>query len=232
MKPIRADQLLSRYGYCSRSEARGWIRAGRLTLGGVKVDDPSTRVDPRQVEVSGRPVEHPDGILAALHKPAGYVCSHDAAEGPRIYDLIPPQWLQRNPAATSIGRLDRDATGLILLTDLGGLVQRWTSPHAGVPKRYEVTLGIPANPDWLPLFASGTLRLHGEKQPCRPARLELVDSHRVRLELTEGRFHQVKRMFAAVDAPVVALHRSHFGPFALGQIQVGEWQILPLPEPD
>jgi 16S rRNA pseudouridine516 synthase len=224
---LRLDALLSRYGYCSRSEARAWVKAGRVRVGGAPAKSPADKAAPASVLVDGGPVEHPDGILALLHKPAGCVCSHDSNEGPTIYDLLPPRWLQRNPPVTSIGRLDKDATGALLITDIGELVHRWTSPKGKVAKIYEVTVSADLPPGIEGIFASGDLLLEGEDKPCLPARLEVLGPREARLEIVEGRYHQVKRMFASQGCPVVRLHRSHFGDFTLEGVAVGAWSIIP-----
>lgn len=223
---LRIDALLSRYGYCSRSEARAWTKAGRVRIGSAAAKSPSDKAAPGNVLVDGEPVEHPEGILALLHKPAGYVCSHDPAEGAAIYDLLPPRWLQRNPPVTTIGRLDKDVTGALLVTDLGELVHRWTSPKHKVPKIYEVTVSADLPAEIVETFAGGKLLLEGEDKPCLPARLEILGPREARLEIVEGRYHQVKRMFASQGCPVVRLHRSRFGDFTLEGLAPGEWRIV------
>lgn len=230
MQPRRLDQILANYGYCSRSEAKVWIRKGRVSINGDPATGAEIKAPPNTVQVDGKPIECPEGILALLHKPAGYVCSHDAAEGPSIYELLPPQWLRRNPTVTTIGRLDKDTTGVLLITDLGDLVHRWTSPKHKVAKIYEVTVNAELSPSLVDLFAAGTLILEGEAKPCAPARLEIVSSHEARLELTEGRYHQVKRMFASQGCEVVRLHRSRFGEIELVDLPPGRWKLLPLPQ--
>lgn len=227
----RIDQLLSHCGYCSRSEARGWVRAGRVQAGGEAVRSPADKADPAGVTVDGEALDHPEGILALLHKPVGCVCSHDASEGPTIYDLLPGRWTRRNPPVNSVGRLDRDASGLLLITDRGEWVHQWTSPRHQVPKLYEVGVDGLLEPGLVGLFAAGTLVLEGEDQPCRPARLELCGPREARLQLTEGRFHQVKRMFAAAGLRVTRLHRVRFGEFELGGLAPGEFRLLPLLPP-
>jgi len=229
MAVSRLDQILSRYGYCSRSEAAGLLRSGRVMVGDIPAKARDQKVDVKAVRVDGEPVECPDGILALLHKPAGYVCSHDEREGATIYDLLPAQWLRRNPPVTTIGRLDKDTTGVLLVTDLGPLVQRWTSPKHKVPKIYEVTVDRDLDPVLIGLFASGTLQLKEEDKPCKPSQLEVLDPRHARLELTEGLYHQVKRMFGSQGWSVTALHRSRFGEVELGNLQQGEWRLLPLP---
>jgi len=229
VQPRRLDQILANYGYCSRSEAKLWIRGGRVTVNGHVVTSAEKKAAPDSVLIDGQAIECPAGILALLHKPAGYVCSHDSAEGPAIYDLLPPQWLRRNPAVTTIGRLDKDTTGVLLITDLGDFVHRWTSPKHKVTKTYEATVNADLSPSLVELFTAGTLRLEGEDKPCAPARLEIISPREARLELTEGRYHQVKRMFASQGCEVVRLHRSRFGEIELGDLPPGQWRLLPLP---
>ncbi len=228
--PLRLDALLSRYGYCTRSEARAWIKAGRVRIGAAVAKSHSDKALPANVLIDGQPVEHPHGILALLHKPAGCVCSHDSAEGPTVFDLLPPRWLARNPPVTTIGRLDKDATGALLITDDGELVHRLTSPKHKVPKLYEVTVAADLPPGIADTFAAGTLVLEGEDKPCLPARLELLGPREARLEITEGRYHQVKRMFASQGCPVTRLHRTRFGEHTADDLAPGEWRMLPVGE--
>ncbi len=225
----RLDQLLAACGYCSRSEARLWIRSGRVVVNGRPADAPEQKARAADVRVDGEPVDSPEGILVLLHKPAGLVCSHDDKEGPRVFDLLPARWLRRNPPVTTVGRLDKDATGALLITDQGGLVHRWTSPKRHVTKLYEVTVDRDLEPGLVGIFASGELRLADEPKPCLPAKLEIVGARAARLELTEGKYHQVKRMFASQGWTVTRLHRSRFGEFELGDLPVGEWRRLELP---
>jgi len=224
----RLDQLLSSLGYCSRREARGWVAAGRLAVKGQVADDFGAKADPADVAVDGEPLDHPAGLLLLLHKPVGLVCSHDGREGPDIYSLIPARWRQRNPPVTSIGRLDKDTSGVLLLTDLSPLVHRLTSPKHKVPKVYEATVSRDLTPALIPRFADGTLQLPDEKEPCAPAELKLLAPRRAELTLTEGRYHQVRRMFASQGHEVISLHRSRFGPLALDDLPAGQWRELPL----
>ena len=223
---MRIDALLSRYGYCSRSEARAWLKAGRIKVRGVIPKSPAEKANPAQVTIDGEPVEYPDGILALLHKPAGYVCSHDSSEGSTIYELLPARWLRRNPPVTTVGRLDKDTTGVLLVTDSGEHVHAWTSPRHKVSKVYEVTVDRDLPAGLAELFASGTLLLDGEEKPCLPAKLEVLDPREAQLEIIEGRHHQVKRMFASQGCTVTRLHRSAFGRFTLGGLAPGEWRII------
>jgi 16S rRNA pseudouridine516 synthase len=224
----RLDQLLANLGYCSRREAAGWIKAGRVTVGGEPATDPARKADETTIQVDGEPVDHPAGLLLLLHKPLGLVCSHDEREGPNVYSLLPERWRRRNPPVTSIGRLDKETSGLLLLTDQPALVHRLTSPKHKVPKTYRATLDAPPAPDLAARFAAGTLLLDGEERPCAPAELRPLGGAEVDVVLTEGRYHQVRRMFAACGRTVVALHRSGFGSLALGELPAGQWRELPL----
>jgi 16S rRNA pseudouridine516 synthase len=224
----RLDQLLANLGYCSRREARAWIQAGRVTVRGTVNDDFGAKADPADVRVDGEPLDHPDGLLLLLHKPTGLVCSHDEREGPNVYSLLPPRWRERNPPVTSIGRLDKDTSGLLLLTDQSELVHRLTSPKHKVPKVYRATVGADLSAALIPLFASGTLLLKDEKAPCAPAELKIISAREAELTLTEGRYHQVRRMFASQGCEVLTLHRARFGHMELGDLPVGRWRELPL----
>jgi 16S rRNA pseudouridine516 synthase len=224
----RLDQLLSSLGYCSRRDARDWIASGAVTVNGIEAGDFGAKANPADVRVDGEPLDHPDGLLLAFHKPLGLVCSHDLREGPNVYSLLPERWRRRNPQVTSIGRLDKDTSGLLLLTDQSGLVHRLTSPKHKVPKVYRATLDRDVSTELIPVFASGTLRIEDDERPCAPALLTLITPREAELTLTEGRYHQVRRMFAACGATVLTLHRTQFGPLNLGQIPPGTWQNLPL----
>jgi len=223
----RLDQLLANLGYCSRREARGWIEAGRVTVRGEIADDPGAKAAPEVVRVDGEPLDHPEGLLLLLHKPLGLVCSHDEREGPNVYSLLPPRWRARNPQVTSVGRLDKNTSGLLLLTDQTALVHRLTSPKHKVPKVYRATLDRDLGTELVAVFASGTLRLDGDEEPCAPAELTLLGAREAELTLTEGRYHQVRRMFAACGATVLTLHRRRLGALELGDLAPGRWRELP-----
>lgn len=223
----RLDQLLANLGYCSRREARGWIQAGRVTVCGRVTEDFGAKADPADVRVDGEPLDHPAGLLLLVHKPVGLVCSHDEREGPNVYSLLPPRWRARNPQVTSIGRLDKDTSGLLLLTDQSELVHRLTSPKYKVPKVYRATVNTDLAPALVPLFAGGTLLLEDEKAPCAPAELRIITPREAELTLTEGRYHQVRRMFASQGAEVLTLHRARFGHLELGDLPAGQWRELP-----
>lgn len=224
----RLDQTLASLGYGSRREVHALVDEGRVTVAGAPARDGAKKVVPAEVRVDGEALDHPDGLLLLLHKPAGLVCSHEDREGPSVYSLLPARWRRRNPSVTSIGRLDKETTGLLLLTDQSALVHRLTSPKHKVPKVYRATVDADLSPDLVAVFASGTLQLHGESSPCAPAELKLLAPREAEITLTEGRYHQVRRMFSACGATVLTLHRSRFGALELGDLPAGTWRELPL----
>lgn len=227
----RLDQLLANLGYCSRKDARHWLKSGRVSVNGAVIKNPATKADPAQVEVDGEPLDHPDGLLLLLNKPTGLVCSHDPREGPSIYDLLPERWRARNPVVTSVGRLDKDTSGLLLLTDQSQLVHRLTSPKHKVPKVYRATVDRALDPALIERFASGTLQLEGEKSPLAPATLVIREPRVAELTLIEGKYHQVRRMFAREGWHVETLHRERFGDLTLDGIPENTWRELPLNRP-
>lgn len=221
----RVDQLLSSLGYCSRKEAQQWCDAGRVKLGDEVVDDAGRRVDPEQVRLDDAPLDFPGGLTVLFHKPVGLVCTHDSREGQRIYDVLPPRWLLRSPQVTSVGRLDKDTSGLLVITDDGPLVQRMTSPKHHVEKVYEATLDGEVTQAIIDGFARGVaLREFAETVTTQPARLRVLPDGRAEVTVREGRYHQVRRMFAAHGLHVTALHRTRFGPWSLGALAPGEWR--------
>ncbi len=215
MKRRRLDAALCHHLGLTRSEAKSLIRAGRVTVVGAGERDAGRRVADEPLALDGVAIEPvPDVVHLLLHKPAGYVCSHDATEGPSIYDLVPPRLAAVGPEAA--GRLDRDTTGLLILTSDGKLLHRLISPKAKVAKRYRVSYTGSLCNDAVARCARGfNLPEDRRDKPTRPAVLEIHDDHRATLLLSEGRYHQVKRMFAQLGATVTALHRDRIGELAL-----------------
>jgi 16S rRNA pseudouridine516 synthase len=222
----RLDQLLASLGYGSRREVRALIEVGRVTVFGVVTKKHDVKASAQDVLVDGVALEAPDGLLAMLHKPTGYVCTHSDGEGPTIYELLPAHWSRRNPPVTSVGRLDKDTSGLILITDRGDLVQKWTSPKSDIEKVYEAEVDKALSAELIEVFARGDLMLRGEEKPCLPAKLEIMSDLHARLTITEGRYHQVRRMFASQGWHVEKLHRARFGEFELGELKPSEWRFL------
>jgi len=223
----RVDQLLSSLGYCSRKQAQQWCDEERVVADGAPMRRASEKVDAAAVQVDGEALDFPDGLLLLMHKPVGVVCSHEPSEGRRVYDLLPPRLLLRDPRVVTVGRLDKDTSGVLLVTDRGALVQRFTSPKHKVEKVYEATVEGELSQDTVAAFARG-IQLEGEDAPCAPAALRVVDAAHAEVTMTEGKYHQVRRMFAACGLYVTALHRSRFGEWTVEGLAPGEWRALPL----
>jgi 16S rRNA pseudouridine516 synthase len=224
----RIDQLLASLGYGTRSEVRELIEAGRVSVGGTPATDPGLHAESGEVAMDGKPLDHPGRLLIALNKPAGRVCSHDSAEGPSVYGLLPERWQRRNPPVTSIGRLDKETTGLLLLTDLSSLVHRLTSPRHKVAKVYRATIDRDLPIGLEEVFSSGQLVLPGETKPCAPAALRRTGAREAEVDLTEGRYHQIRRMFASQGCSVLELQRIRIGSLELGSLAIGGWKELPI----
>ena len=222
---MKLVKLIANLGYGSRKDVGAMFREGRITDAAGEVLYADDRVAHADIRIDGEALDPPAGLALMLHKPIGYTCS-TKDPGRIVYDLLPPRFRLRSPLLSMVGRLDRDTSGLLLLTDDGALLHRIVSPKSQLPKVYEATLAEDLRGDEAALFASGTLQLESENTPLAPARLEVVTPRLARLTLTEGRYHQVRRMFAAVGNHVQALHRSRIGGLELGQLAPGEWRTL------
>ena len=229
-KTARLDKLLGSLGYGSRQEIARLARVGGVELDGVDITDASTRIAvtpdlPRRMTVDGRPLDPPQGLLLILNKPLGMTCSHKE-DGALVYDVLPDRWRRRDPAISTVGRLDKETSGLLLMTDDGDLLHRIISPKRHVTKTYRATLARPLTGTETALFAAGELMLEGEDKPLSPAALEIVSPTEARLTVTEGRYHQVRRMFAAVGNHVETLHRESLGGLILPpDLAPGEWRL-------
>jgi 16S rRNA pseudouridine516 synthase len=220
---------IANLGYGSRKHVMALFREGRITdtQGNVLYADDELGVHARHedVRIDGAPLDPPPGLLLMVHKPVGYTCS-TKDQGRLVYDLLPPRFRLRDPVLSTVGRLDRETSGLLLMTDDGGLLHRIISPKSALPKVYEATLAQPLRGEEAALFASGTLMLDAETTPLLPAMLEVLSAHHARLTLHEGRYHQVRRMFAAVGNHVQTLHRGAIGGLTLGGLEPGQWRAL------
>jgi 16S rRNA pseudouridine516 synthase len=228
---VRLDKLLANLGYGSRKEIAVLARAGAVRLGGEAVKSADQRLELNDdlqalLTVQGRPVDPLPGMVLMLNKPLGVTCSHKEA-GPLVYDLLPARWRRRDPALSTVGRLDKDTSGLLLMTDDGALLHRIISPKSHLEKRYRATLARPLTGDEGKAFASGSLMLEGDDKPLLPAVMEPLSPTEAALTITEGRYHQVRRMFAAVGNHVEALHRERVGGLALpADLEPGAWRLL------
>lgn len=228
---IRLDRLLTNLGYGSRKQVQTMAGNGRILLDGTALADAEARVPlteefTARLRIDGAPLDPLPGLVLMLNKPLGVTCSHKDA-GPLVYALLPERWRRRDPALSTVGRLDKDTSGLLLLTDDGALLHRIISPKRRIEKRYRALLDRPLRGDEGALFASGTLMLNGEKTPLLPARLEARGPCEAIVTIVEGRYHQVRRMFAATGNHVTGLHRLSIGGLALPEdLAAGGFVVL------
>jgi len=218
-------------GYGSRTEMARMAKAGGITLDAAKVLDVTKRIPvtpdlPTHMRIDGEPLDPIVGMVILLNKPLGMTCSRKE-DGALVYDILPDRWKRRDPAISTIGRLDKQTSGLLLLTDDGDLLHRVISPKRHVKKTYRATLARPLNGTEGALFASGQSMLEGEDKPLAPAELEVVSQREALLHVTEGRYHQVRRMFAATGNHVEKLHRERLGGLSLpDDMTPGQWKLL------
>lgn len=222
---MKVIKYLGNLGYGSRREVTRVVDDRRVTRrdGSVVREGDAFRHD--DLLLDGEPLDPAPGAVVMLHKPVGYVCSTKDASR-LIYELLPARFPLRSPVMAPIGRLDRDTSGLLLITDDGQINHRLSSPRTHLPKVYEARLASELRGDEGDIFASGTLMLASETTPLAPATLEVIGAREVRLTLTEGRYHQARRMFAAVGNHVESLHRSAIGGLELGSLESGKWRVL------
>lgn len=228
---MKLVKLLANLGYGSRKDVTRLVKNGWLTRrdgSTVGIDD---EVEHGDLLIDDEPLDPAQGMLLLLNKPVGYTCS-TKDPGRVVYDLLPERFRYRNPVLSTVGRLDRDTSGLLMLTDDGLLLHRIISPKAELPKIYEVELAEDLRGGEAELFASGTLLLESENTALAPAKMEVIDVRHVRLTLVEGRYHQVRRMFAATGNRVLSLHRSRTGNLDLAGLEPGQWRIVPYEEAD
>lgn len=219
----RLDRRLAHATGMTRSQAQRAIRSGAVTVDGVIVTDPSSRIAVTgPIALDGEPLAATGQRYCLLHKPLDYVCTADDAHHPSALRLIDLPDRERLHFA---GRLDADTTGLVLVTDDGDWSHRVTAPRHKQPKTYLVTLAEPVDDATCRPLETGLL-LNGENKPTRPATIEILAPTQIRITLHEGRYHQVRRMFAAIGNHVLALHRERIGPLTLEGLASGEWREL------
>lgn len=226
MAAVRLHKFLADTGVASRRAAEAWMREGRVTVNGAPALEPGLKVDPLhdRILVDGRPVRAPRRLHIALHKPRGFLCTRkDPENRPIVTDLLPAEWAALYP----VGRLDRDSEGLLFLTNDGEFCLRVTHPRYGIHKRYLATMEGKLDPALLPRLIEGipdggdTLRAE-RATPVSATKSASV----VELVLREGRYREVRRMFAALGHKVVRLQRVQIGPIKLGELKPGRWRTL------
>lgn len=222
----RLDKLLTASGHFSRSEAKTAIARGRVTVNGVPVTKAEAKVS-REAEIlaDGKRIDTEEFVYYMLHKPAGYISATEDERLPAVTRLLPKELQKRG--LFPVGRLDADVTGLLILTDDGGYAHRVTAPKKAVPKRYEAWLDAPVGAEAAAAMAAGiTLR---DGTAYRPARLERdeKDPCHAYVTVTEGKFHEVKNLFAVCGSHVLRLRRLSVGGLVLdAALPEGQWRKL------
>ncbi len=210
---VRLDAFLARAGLGTRRAVKALIRSGRVQIGGAPCRKPGEWVDGRVVQIDDEVIEPPPSLLhLAMHKPLGFACSRDEREAPLLFDLVPEPW--QGLDLKLAGRLDRETSGLIVLSTEGEWIHRLTHPSKKVAKRYRIEHEGALVADAVARCEAGIL-LEGEDAPTKPARLVVEAPGRATLMLREGRRHQVRRMIAALGGHVVDLHRDRIGDYDL-----------------
>lgn len=229
---MQIQDLLFSQGFGTRRVCAGLVQQGLVQVNGQVLSEPAQPVQPQGLRYSVQGVQwlYQERAYLMLHKPAGYECSRKPGAWPSIYTLLPSPLRQRGGGAAAgvqaVGRLDQDTTGLLLLSDDGKFIHRMTSPRHHVPKVYEIVVRHPVDARQLDRLLAGVV-LEDHDQPVRAADCMLTGSHTLRLTLTEGKYHQVKRMVAAVGNRVEQLHRSRMGDLSLpADLAVGQWRWL------
>ncbi|WP_455219009.1 16S rRNA pseudouridine(516) synthase RsuA [Kaarinaea lacus] len=227
---MRLDKYLCHSSSLTRSHAQRVIRSGQVSVDGEVVKDPSYKI-PDNAEVVWREqtLQLTGHRYFMLNKPVGVVCAATDARHKTVIDLLD---VDNKKGLHVAGRLDIDTTGLVLITDDGDWSHRLTSPRRQCNKRYRVRLAEPIDVGFVECFAEG-IELRNEKKKTRPARLEIIQANEVLLTLNEGKYHQVKRMFAAGGNHVASLHRESIGAIVLDpDLQPGHWRMLTREEID
>ena len=232
---MRLSELLYSQGFGTRRLCAGLIENGLVTVRGEVLSEPATEIDvatwPVAYTVQGQSWEYQQRAYVMLNKPAGYECSHRPGAWPSVYTLLPAPLRQRPTpgkvqGVQAVGRLDQDTTGLLLLSDDGAFIHRMNSPRHHVPKVYEVTTKHPLDERQITRLKAGVV-LDDDPKPVAAADAHALGEHHLQLTLTEGKYHQVKRMVAAVGNRVEALHRSRIGGLALPtDLAPGKWRWL------
>jgi 23S rRNA pseudouridine2605 synthase len=226
-RPLKTlERVLSKAGVGSRTEARSWVHAGRVTVNGEPTQNPDQWVDMERdrVRLDGKPLESRERVYVLLYKPTGYLTTYKDPKGrPTVYDLVKDVGTFLSP----VGRLDLDTSGLLLMTNDTRLAERVTNPESHVPKTYLVTAAPALSEAQLQRLRAGVELSDGPTRPAQVTRVrDSPQGTRFEIVLTEGRNRQVRRMVEALDARVLELVRIKLGPIAIGALPIGTWRML------
>ncbi len=223
---MQLERLLRSQGFGSKADCRGLIRLGRVSVGGEVCDDPNADFASEGFvfSVDGVPWQFREKVYLAMNKPEHYECSHQPRHHPSIYPLLPRPLLTRD--VQTVGRLDEDTTGLLLFTDDGQFNHNCISPKKKVPKVYDATVKHALDAGQIAALLAGVV-LHDEPEPVAATACEIRSPQVLRMTVTEGKYHLVKRMIAAAGNRVEGLHRVAIGGFELpASLTIGHWMWL------
>ena len=227
---LRLDRLLANLGYGTRRTVQNIVNNGEVSLDGIVLQKAEQHIEltpdlRERLLIKGEPLDVLPGLFLIMHKPVGYTCSHTEKEGQLVYELLPERWRSREPGLSTVGRLDKETSGLLLLTDDGPLLHKIISPKRAVKKKYLAKLSKPLRGDEKKIFASGTIMLEDERKPLLPAEIEVHSPTSATVSISEGRYHQVRRMFEFVGNQVLDLHRLSIGSLELPKdLKAGEYR--------
>lgn len=223
---MQLERLLHSQGFGSRKLCRALIRAARVSIAGEPCTDPFADFPPEGLEftVDDEPWRYREKVYLALHKPGGYECSHAPQCHPSVFALLPEPLLMRG--VQCVGRLDHDTTGLLLLSDDGQFIHQWSSGKKRIPKVYLASTADEVDEGFVATLLGG-VQLNDEPAPIAAMACRRTGEHAVEITVTEGKYHQVKRMVAAAGTRVTALHRSRVGGLELpADLAPGDWRWL------
>ena len=223
---MRLEQILFTQGFGTRHECRGLIVNGHVTINQTVVEDPQSDFDVNGLVFSVDGVNWPyvEKAIIAMNKPTGYECSRKPLHHPSVLSLLPAPL--RNRGVQPVGRLDEDTTGLLILTDDGTLIHRLTHPKKHVSKIYRVTAKHAMTQEMFGRLLEGVM-LDGEREKVAADDLVQIDDYVFEMQITQGKYHQVKRMVAAVGNRVSALHRVALGNYHLpDDLTVSKWRFI------
>ena len=225
-KPLTLEKILFSQGFGTRRYCSDLVYADLVKVNGVLAEDPEEKIPPEnlQLEVDGQAWEFHEKAYVAFHKPVGYECSHKTSHHPSVYGLLPQPLIERG--IQCVGRLDWDTTGLLLLSDDGQFIHKMTSPKKNIGKIYDITTAEPITQKQIDHLLNGVI-LDDDPKPCFAKSCVQKEDKLLAMTIVEGRYHQVKRMLAAVGNHVAGLHRSTIGAYTMPiDLAEGQWRWL------
>ena len=225
-KPLSLEKILFSQGFGTRRYCSDLVFAELVKVNGVLAEDPEERIatEGPVLNVEGQDCEFHEKAYIAFHKPANYECSHKTTHHPSVYSLLPRPFVERG--LQCVGRLDFDTTGLLLISDDGQFIHKMTTPKKNIGKVYEITTAESIQSKQLDHLLKGVV-LDDDPKPCFAKACEQIDEHHLAMTIVEGRYHQVKRMMAAVGNHVAQLHRTQIGAYLMpDDLAEGQWRWL------